>query len=136
LAATLTVMAKHVAKILILIAGACMATAGARAEGQGSYVPCDNGLRCVMAPCPSNSALDLATGKIVKGVWIDIDGLPQQDKVLDLPDKLYAGKVVITGTIENRSHDFNGKHYSLPTLIATGIERAAKDGEHGHCSAH
>ena len=126
----------RLAKILVVIAGTGMAAAGAEAQGQGSYIPCDNGLRCVMAPCPSDSALDLATGKVVKGVWIDIDGLPQQDKALDLPEKLYAGKVVVTGTIENRPHDFNGKHYSLPTLIATGIERAAKDSERGHCSAH
>jgi len=128
-------MAKSVAKILVVIAGACVVTAEARADGQGSYVPCDNGLRCVVAPCPSTSALDLETGKVVKGVWVDIDGLPQQDKALDLPDKLYAGKVVVTGTIKNRAQTFNGKQYSLPTLIATGIERAAKDSERGHCSA-
>lgn len=127
-------MAKHLAKILVLTAGTCVAATGARAD-QGSYVPCDNGLRCVMAPCPSNSALDLATGKIVKGVWIDIDGLPQQDKALDLSDKLYAGKVVVAGTVENRPHTFNGKQYSLPTLVATGIERAAKDSEPAHCSS-
>ncbi|MDX8518388.1 hypothetical protein [Mesorhizobium dulcispinae] len=127
-------MTKSVAQAL-LIAGFCLAGAVARAGGQGSYVPCDNGLRCVMAPCPSNSALDLASGKIIKGVSVDIDGLPQQDKALDLADKLYAGKIVVTGTIENRPHTFNGKQYSLPTLVATSIERAAKDSERGHCSA-
>lgn len=47
------------------------------AVAESSYVYCDNGLRCVMAPCPSNSALDLATGKIIKGVSIDIDELPR-----------------------------------------------------------
>ncbi|WFP64831.1 hypothetical protein [Mesorhizobium sp. WSM4904] len=119
-----------------MIAGFCLSGAEARSDGQGSYVPCDNGLRCVMAPCPSNSALDLASGKIIKGVSVDIDSLPQQDKALDLSDKLYAGKVVVAGTIESRPHSFNGKRYSLPTLVATGIERAAKDSERGHCSAH
>ncbi|WP_192253205.1 hypothetical protein [Mesorhizobium silamurunense] len=128
-------MTKSVARAL-LIAGFCLAGAEARADGQGSYVPCDNGLRCVMAPCPSNSALDLASGKIIKGVLVDIDGLPQHDKALDLADKLYAGNVVVAGTIENRPHTFNGKQYSLPTLVASGIERAAKDSERGHCSAH
>lgn len=128
-------MAKHLAEILVLIAGICVVATGAQA-GQGSYVPCDNGLRCVMAPCPSTSALDLATGKIFKGVWVDIDGLPQQDKALDLSDKLYAGKVVVAGTIENRPHSFNGKQYSLPTLVATGIERVSKSSERAHCSAH
>ncbi|WP_292068489.1 hypothetical protein [Mesorhizobium sp.] len=127
-------MTKNVARAL-LIAGFCLSAAEARTAGQGSYVPCDNGLRCVMAPCPSNSALDLASGTIIKGVSIDIDGLPQQDKALDLADKLYAGKVVVAGTIEIRPHIFNGKRYSLPTLVATGIERAAKDSERGHCSS-
>lgn len=127
-------MLKSVARILVLIAGTCV-VAEAHADGQGSYVPCDNGLRCVMAPCPSTSALDLTTGKIVKGVWVDTDGLPQQDKALDLSDKLYAGKLVVTGTIENRPHSFNGKRYSLPTLVATGILRTAKDSERKRCSS-
>jgi len=128
-------MAQSATRILVLIAGICMAATEAQADGQGSYVPCDNSLRCVMAPCPSTSALDLTTGKVVKGVWVDIDGLPQQDKALDLPDKLYAGKLVVAGTIENRPHSFNGKQYSLPTLVATGIERTAKDSERKHCSS-
>jgi hypothetical protein len=106
------------------------------AAAQGSYVYCDNGLRCVMAPCPSNSALNLGTGKIVKGVSIDLDRLPQEDKALDLSDKLYAGKVVVVGSIENRTQTLNGKQYTLPWLVATGIERASRDSERRHCSSH
>jgi hypothetical protein len=106
------------------------------AAAESSYVYCDNGLRCVMAPCPSNSALDLATGKIIKGVSIDIDRLPQENKALDLSDKLYAGKVVVVGSIENRTQTLNGKPYTLPWLVATGIERASRDSERGHCSSH
>jgi hypothetical protein len=120
LTTTFAAMLKTVARILVLIAGTCISVAGAQADGQGSYVPCDNGLRCVMAPCPSASALDLTTGKVVKGVWVDTDGLPQ----------------VVTGTIQNRPHSFNGKQYSLPTLVATGIESSAKDSEREHCSSH
>ncbi|WIW55232.1 hypothetical protein LRP31_08375 [Mesorhizobium mediterraneum] len=106
------------------------------AVAESSYVYCDNGLRCVMAPCPSNSALDLATGKIIKGVSIDIDELPREDKALDLSDKLYAGKVVVFGSIENRTQTLNGKRYTLPWLVAAGIERASRDSERGHCSSH
>ena len=128
-------MLKNVARILVLITGTCVAIAEAHADGQGSYVPCDNGLRCVMAPCPSTSALDLATGKVAKGVWVDTDGLPQQDKALDLSDKLFAGKLVVRGAIENRPHSFNGKQHSLATLVVTGILRTAKDSERKHCSS-
>jgi hypothetical protein len=104
--------------------------------GKAATCPATTGLRCVVAPCPSTSALDLATGMVVKGVWIDIDGLPQQDRAPDLSDKLYTGKLVVTGAIEKRPQSFNGKQYSLPTLVATGIERTAKDSERKHCWSH
>jgi hypothetical protein len=128
-------MPNVVAKILVA-SSFCALTAQALADGKDSYVFCENGLRCVMAPCPSNSALDLATGKVIKGVSIDVDALPQQDKALDLARTLYVGKVVVLGSIENRTQTVNGKQYTSPWLVATGIERAARDSERGHCSAH
>jgi hypothetical protein len=128
-------MPNVVAKILVA-SSFCTLAAQALADGKDSYVFCDNGLRCVMAPCPSNSALDLATGKVIKGVSIDVDALPQQDKALDLARTLYVGKVVVLGSIENRTQTVNGKQYTSPWLVATGIERAARDSERGHCSAH
>jgi hypothetical protein len=107
------------------------------AEAQSSYVYCDNGLRCFKAPCPSNSALDLASGEIIKGVSIDPSGLPQADKAItDLSDALYAGKIVVRGSIEHRTQTITGKDYSLPWLVATRIVRTAKDSERKHCSSH
>lgn len=121
-------------RLALLTVAACLTCAlPALAAARSSYVYCDNGLRCVMAPCPSNSALDLATGKVVKGVSIDIDHLPQEDKALS--GRLYAGKLVIVGSIETRTRIFNGRQYTLPWLVATGIERAARDSERGHCSS-
>jgi hypothetical protein len=107
------------------------------AAGESSYVYCDNGLRCFKAPCPSNSALDLASGDIIKGVSIDPSGLPRADKAItDLSDALYAGKIVVRGSIEHRTQTITGKDYSLPWLIATRIVRTAKDSERKHCSSH
>ena len=107
------------------------------AATESSYVYCDNGLRCFKAPCPSNSALDLATGTIIKGVSIDPSGLPQADKAItDLSDALYAGKIVVRGSIEQRTQTITGKDYSLPWLVATRIVRTAKDSERKHCSSH
>ncbi len=80
-------MARFV-RLIIAAAGICVTATQADAGGQGAYVFCDNGLRCLTAPCPSNSALDLASGKIVKGVSIDTSRLSQQDKALDLQDRL------------------------------------------------
>jgi hypothetical protein len=107
------------------------------AATESSYVYCDNGLRCFKAPCPSNSALDLASGEIIKGVSIDPSGLPQADKAItDLSDALYAGKMVVRGSIEHRTQTITGKDYSLPWLVATRIVRTAKDSERKHCSSH
>lgn len=124
------------ARFIVVAAGIAVTATQADAGGQGAYVFCDNGLRCFTAPCPSNSALDLASGKIVKGVSIDTSRLPQEDEALDLQDKLYAGKLVVAGTIENRQQTFNDRKYNRPTLVATGIERASRDSERKHCSAH
>lgn len=125
----------RLAFLTVAVASICAIPAFAAAES--SYVYCDNGLRCFKAPCASNSALDLATGKIIKGVTIDASGLPQADKAItDLSDALYAGKIVVRGSIEPRTQTITGKDYTLPWLVATGIERTAKDSERKHCSSH
>ncbi|MFD2054382.1 hypothetical protein ACFSQT_15165 [Mesorhizobium calcicola] len=123
--------------VLLSLATASTSLVPSLAAAESSYVYCDNGLRCLKAPCPSNSALDLATGTIIKGVSIDSSGLPQADKALtDLSDALYAGKLVVRGSIEHRTQTIAGKDYSLPWLVATGIVRAARDSERKHCSSH
>ncbi|MBB6413364.1 hypothetical protein [Mesorhizobium sangaii] len=122
---------------LLLLAAVSTGVAPSFAAAESSYVYCDNGLRCFKAPCPSNSALDLATGTIIKGVSIDSSGLPQADKAItDLSDALYAGKLVVRGSIEHRTQTIAGKEYSLPWLVATGIVRTAKDSERKHYSSH
>ena len=120
---------------LLGFVAASICAAPALAAAESSYVYCDNGLRCFKAPCPSSSALDLTTGNLVKGVSIDTDGLPQEDKALDLSDKLHAGKIVVRGAIENRKQTITGQEYTLPWLVATRVVRAARDSERGHCSA-
>jgi hypothetical protein len=120
-----------------LVVASSICASPSLAATESSYVYCDNGLRCFKAPCPSNSALDLASGEIIKGVSIDPSGLPQADKVItDLSDALYAGKIVVRGSIEHRTQTITGKDYSLPWLIATRIVRTAKDSERKHCSSH
>jgi hypothetical protein len=123
-------------RLAFLIASSiCASPAFAAAES--SYVYCDNGLRCFKQPCPSNSALDLATGKIIKGLSIDTRGLPQADKAItDQSDVLYSGKIVVRGSIEQRTQTITGKDYDLSWLVATRIVRTAKDNERKHCSSH
>ncbi|MER9330189.1 hypothetical protein [Mesorhizobium sp. M0488] len=119
------------------VAAASICALPAFAAAESGYVYCDNGLRCFKAPCPSNSALDLATGQITKGVSIDAGRLPQADKAItDQSDVLYAGKIVVRGSIEHRTQTITGKDYNLPWLVATRIVRTAEDGERKHCSSH
>ncbi|TIN19497.1 MAG: hypothetical protein E5Y31_24300 [Mesorhizobium sp.] len=119
-----------------LVVASSICTLPAFAAAESSYVYCDNGVRCFKAPCPSNSALDLATGTIIKGVSIDPSGLPQADKAItDLSDALYAGKIVVRGSIAHRTQTITGKEYTLPWLVATRIVRTAKDSERKHCSS-
>lgn len=117
--------------VLALLTGPAAANAAS-----SSYVYCDNGLRCVKALCPSNSALDISTGEVIKGVTIDTEQLPPGD--LDAPDlaeALYSGRVVVRGSIEIRTRTITGKEYKLPYLVAAGIEREARKGERKHCFA-
>lgn len=121
----------------LIAAASSICTLPAFAAAESSYVYCDNGLRCFKAPCPSNSALDLTTGTIIKGVSIDISGLPQADKAItDQSDVLYAGKIVVRGSIEQRTQTITGKDYGLSWLVATRIVRTARDSERKHCSSH
>ena len=106
--------------------------AGSAYAAPGLYVYCNNGLRCVKAPCPSNNALDLKTGAIIKGVSIDTKRLPEKDRPADL---LYAGRLVLRGSVERRTVSYTGKTYELPYLVATAIERKATAGETARCKA-
>jgi len=120
------------------LASLCVMTAaalGPAGAAEGGYVVCDNGLRCFTQPCPSRSALELAGGKVVKGVTVDTDALSQKDKAQLGDDALYYGRLVLRGHIETRTRTFHGKPDSLPFLVATGVERQSKAAERRHCMA-
>jgi hypothetical protein len=124
----------HFALLTVVASSIC--TLPALAADESSYVYCDNGVRCFMAPCPSNSALDVATGTIIRGVSIDTSALPQADKaIVDQSDVLYSGKIVVRGSIKQRTQTISGKDYILRWLVATRIVRTAKDSERKHCSS-
>ena len=120
----------------LTVVASSICTLPAFVAAQSSYVYCDNGVRCFMAPCPSNSALDVATGTIIRGLSIDTSGLPQADKaIIDQSDVLYSGKIVVRGSIKQRTQTISGKDYILRWLVATRVVRAAKDSERKHCSS-
>ena len=121
---------------LLFVATASTAVVPSLATAESSYVYCDNGLRCFKAPCPSNSALDLATGTIIKGVSIDTSGLPQADKARpDLSDLLFYGSIVIRGRIESRPDKATDGIQIQKVIVAKAIERPATMKERNHCSS-
>ena len=116
---------------LLAIAASSIAALPSLALADSSYVYCANGIVCMMAPCPSGNALDLTTGKIIKGVSLNTTELPPLDRSApDLTDKLHAGKLVVRGSIQHR-----GEANDPPMLVATNIERASRKTERKRCAA-
>lgn len=92
-----------------------------------AYVVCDNGLRCVKAPCPSTTVRDLATGKAGRSVFPDISRLSEADQQrIRETDALYFGRLVVRGHVERRAD-------GPSALVVTGIVRTAKPAERRHC---
>lgn len=121
-------------RLAFLGLAACLTAAlPALAAAQSSdYVYCSNGIVCIRDPCPSGNALDLVTGKIIKGVALNITELsPLNRSEPGFSDKLHAGKLVIRGSIQHR-----GEPNDPPMLVVTNVERASKTGERKRCAAH
>lgn len=119
---------------MIALAASLPLLATPLAAADGRYVVCDNGLRCVKAPCPSSTVRNLATGEDAKGISPDISGLSEADqqRIRDT-DALYFGRLVLNGHIETRDQETAGTRHILPRLVVTGIERETTAGERRHC---
>ncbi|ESZ45532.1 hypothetical protein ACYG9R_15420 [Mesorhizobium sp. RSR565B] len=117
---------------LVLAVSSIVALPSLAAAQSSDYVYCSNGIVCMMAPCPSGNALDLTTGNVVKGVELNTTELPPLDRSApDLSDKLYAGKLVVRGSIQHR-----GQPNDPPMLVVTKIERSSsKKSERKRCAA-
>ena len=109
---------------------ACLLLAGPSllSATDAAYVACDNGLRCLKAPCPSTTVRDLATGKDWKGVSPDISRLSQADqqRIRDV-DALYFGRLVLRGHIAKKAKE------PSTLLVVTGVGRKTKPAERRHC---
>ncbi|KFC63840.1 hypothetical protein FG93_05348 [Bosea sp. LC85] len=72
------------------------------AEAQVLFVVCDNGLRCVQAPCPSKDVVLVPSGRRYAKTDPDLSGLPAADAARrDLASGLYYGRLVLSGTVED-----------------------------------
>jgi hypothetical protein len=121
-------------RALVVVAFPLFASPLAAAEGR--YVVCDNGLRCVKAPCPSSTARNVDSGEEFRGVSPDIGGLAEVDQQrIRETDALYYGRLVLRGHVEGRDHEIAGRRQALPILVITGIEGEATADERRHCRA-
>jgi hypothetical protein len=100
-----------------------------------AYVYCDNGLRCIRAPCPSRSARDLTTGQTYRGIHLDLQGLsPEDRKRSDLGDALYYGTLVLGGEILSMPPAPDGRPAGT-ILLVRHIVRPSIKAERSHCSS-
>lgn len=111
----------------------CAALAAGLVGGEaqaGSYIVCDNGLDCVTEPCPSRNLLDVGTGKVVAGIWVDLTRLsPAEREQAQRTEATYYGRLVFEGVIEQRTIGTA----SLPHLIPTRIDRPSTVAEQDLC---
>lgn len=72
----------------------------APALAETQFVTCDNGLRCIKAPCPSRDTVEIGSGKRYAGVSVNVTGLSDFDKARkDLEQGLYAAALVLAGNV-------------------------------------
>ena len=119
---------------LILLSLAILASASAASALERNYVVCDNGLRCIMAPCPSTNALDVRSRRVRQGVWVDVAGLTRGERAdIERHNALYDGTLVLKGEFEDRTVTVLGKPRVLPYLVASEIARKSTSRERRMC---
>lgn len=109
------------------------------------FVACDNGIRCVMAPCPSRSAANLDAGEVTRGVGFDLSPLTDEDKAqLRVPGALYDATTVVVGHIEERESPVMGpkidsgtppRSFKTPVLVVSAVLGPSSAAEAAQCRA-
>lgn len=118
----------------LLVATALLAAMPAGAADR-AYVICDNGLRCIAAPCPSTNALDLGRRAVERGVWVDVGGLSRAERdAIQSDNALYEGTRVISARREDRAMTVMERNRVLPFLVATKVLRASTPAERRLCN--
>lgn len=97
------------------------------------YVTCDNRLRCIMAPCPSLNARNLATGETERIAEVDLSRLSSAERrQIARNDAAYHGLVVLDGDV--RSHRVSSANRAAATvLVVKRLERRSTWWERRQC---
>lgn len=74
---------------------------GEKATGKDRWLVRDSGKRCVVAPCPSWVAKNVATGVETEITGVDLSGMKlEESEIVSTRERVLAGKVEATGSIE------------------------------------
>lgn len=110
------------------------AWAGAASAAAEPYVVCDNGLRCVRAPCPTKNVLDFASGAVVRVTGVDLARLEPPDRErMRRGSAADDGSHVLEGAVVDTIVEVGGKAQPAPLFVVTRIVRAATDAERLQC---
>lgn len=75
-------------------------TAAGASDGEALFVTCDNGLRCIKAPCPARDVVALPSGKRYTRTGPKLRLSAADGERLAAGDGLYSGTIVLGGAIE------------------------------------
>jgi hypothetical protein len=104
-----------------------------RTSEPGQFVTCDNGLRCLMAPCPNLDTVNITTGERFASTDIDFTALPEKDRTGQaFFDGIYGGTLVFDGTLERFISRPDGETMSV-LISATRVARTATEAEAELC---
>lgn len=119
------------ARIALLVAALSAGASAARAD---PFVVCDNGLRCVRAPCPSTNALDLGSGSALKVSGVELAQLEPREREKATRERAARdGSLVFEGAVVDTIADDAGKARHVPIFVASRILRAATAAERKRC---
>jgi hypothetical protein len=115
---------------------ACVLAAWASAAPAAAepYVVCDNGLRCVRAPCPAKNVLNLASGSVLRVSGVDLARLDPRDRErMESANAAYSGSHVLDGAVVDTIVKVGGKPQPAPIFVATRVVRGATEPERRQC---
>jgi hypothetical protein len=98
------------------------------------YVVCDNGLRCITAPCPSMNALNIRTRKAGRITGVDLDALSPTDRArLQSSEATTSGALVLAGAVRTREAKAGSSAQPRKELVVSAIDRRSRWTERRLC---
>lgn len=123
----------HLAASALAVLGAIPVAQAQPAEDH-LFAGCDNGIRCIRAPCPTRDVVGLPSGTRHHNVEIDVSGLALDERNRpDLARGLYDGSIVFAGSLVRGMKRVGELEMVTLKVRATAIARTATPEERSLC---